>query len=299
MIAQRLLQSAGHRFNHIVHQCDRSLGRKLYHTTNPLSQALRGRGLTVLGQALKGFSGKRREGKCFYELQEKGCTQLPLLHDADLIRLVCKKFDVLIEDDRHSVARGAGPRELWENGQYGRDLIDPLRSIPEIRHLISDDIIEFFQDYLGTYVRVNRPNAFRNRHIPQQEIQALAETGAEIYANWWHFDNRQTAFFTCWIPLRDINIEDGPTHVLSPERSKKMVKAGYGGRSSYNIPADVLDDENHIQYLTGPAGSKLLFAPAICLHRAGIPQKNRFRDTALFYIEPALKRQSPNWRDKL
>lgn len=281
-----LIDSLTYRVGRVLHAADRRLGRIL--CANTLQFSFNVGGYLEERKARLDARPRLKAVRSRYadDLRRKGFCTLDPVHDRALISAIKAKFDVLIDDPAAAVPRG--PRDL--NGAYSRAISDPLRRIPDIKKLLSDDVAAFWRDYFGAHFRIAGVKAFRNCHVPDDLLNKF-----EVLSNRWHFDNEPIHRCDYWVPLTDVTAADGPTHIHTIDNSRRIVRMGFRGRSDYGLPLEVLEDQHQVALLTGQAGSKIMHRHPMTLHRAGVPAAGRYRDVVLFHIAPSPSPLLDDW----
>ena len=128
---------------------------------------------------------------------------------------------------------------------------------------------------------------WRNYHLPEH----LRVNRPDYYSATLHTDGCPVDFAKLFINLQDVELNHGPTFILSKKLSKDIIKIGYKDRSNYNKAKNKINqlETNPENLMTGKAGDGFYFNPACCLHRASIPEKGSFRDMLMIIAEPSLK----------
>lgn len=119
----------------------------------------------------------------------------------------------------------------------------------------------------------------------------------EFYAENWHCDTYVNNFFKIFINISDIKKTDGPTNILSKIETKKFVKFNnYSNRKSYIQNTN--DDDIFLN--VGNSGKVLICNTTQCLHRAGVPEKDSYRDLLIISVVaiPQLKQDIMYFGDK-
>ena len=219
------------------------------------------------------------------DFEEKGYVGLGRPYDESLIKGIKEKFQKLIEDDEHSVVSNE-----FEGKVYMRNLKSPETDIPEIENLLTEDIIKKLQEYYHGYFRVNRIQTWRNYGVSEE-----VDSRKELLSNRWHCDHRITYYTKLFVNLSDVTQEDGPFHVMSRKRTKELMDKGFKSRWDYNLDVNEMEDEKYVFRGIGEIGTAYIANPQLCLHRAGTPKENRYRDMLQFRFEPSDKPISKNW----
>ena len=147
---------------------------------------------------------------------------------------------------------------------------------PELMALLNDDVLGAVRQYYRSNFALYNVGAWRNFHVP------VIGPGEEALSNNWHTDSRRIDMLKVFILGSDADENSGPTHALTREWSREVVRRGFKHRRDYQVPVEVIEDPGHLVRLTGPAGTALLCNTNLCFHRAGVPAQGRQRDLIEF-----------------
>jgi len=167
------------------------------------------------------------------------------------------------------------------------------KNFQEIGKLLTDEIKELIQARYQSNFQVTHVMCWRNYHAPAQMLG-----GKEIFSNMWHCDHSNTAVEKLFVNLSDVGDDDGPFHIMPIDRTKEIIKMGYGHRRKYNLDTEILEDPKYVAKATGPAGSTLLCNTELCFHRADIPAKGHYRDLIQFKFIPSKEPLYDDWLDR-
>ena len=123
------------------------------------------------------------------------------------------------------------------------------------------------------------------------------DTNDEKYSNFFHTDGYTNDFFKIFINLQDVTKEHGPLEIVEKKYSKKFLKCINIDNNRRGIKVD--NDDNLKNYLyknQGNEGEILICDTTDLIHRAGVPNKNKYRDLIFleFVIIPQEKEDSRN-----
>ena len=166
--------------------------------------------------------------------------------------------------------------------------------MPSSSARLTDEIKDMLKGHYKGSFQVHHVLAWRNYHVPPAVIEEK-----KLFASNWHCDGRDTSRVTLFINLSDVTEDHGPLHVQSKQRTKELIKMGFGGRHNYKLPEDVIEDPNFVVKNIGPPGTSVLCNPQLCLHRAGIPGPNKIRDIMEFRFKPSNQPLDKDWIDKI
>lgn len=149
------------------------------------------------------------------------------------------------------------------------------------------------EGYYQSYFDIKYIEGWRNKHVPKS-----VENKSELFSNHWHCDNRSTEYLKLFIPLNNLTTDDGPFHIMSLQRTKQLMKSGFGSRDEYNLEDSLINDPNHVKKITGEVGMAYFGNPQMCLHRAGVPSEGHWRDMINFVFAPSKTPLNEDWFEK-
>lgn len=104
-----------------------------------------------------------------------------------------------------------------------------------------------------------------------------------IYANLWHIDSTFTTnCLKIFIPIKEIDISNGPLHYLDSRNSQKLISSGFPRMP--NLP---IEFEPYIGRVCGSKGDIFLVNPRTMLHKAGIPEIGKSRLQIMIQLNPS------------
>lgn len=220
-----------------------------------------------------------------FELQKNQFLLLPDFYDDLLIDDVRTQFDQLIENDNSSIQLS-----VVDGKCYSRHIMEPASNLPIVKKFINEKIIKILTDFYGRNFMVKQINCFRNYHVPLE-----ITSKHEMFADHWHCDRRNISEMKLFVCLRDVTEKDGPFHVQTLERTKQLMKLGFGTRDDYNLSKEDLEDPQFMKRGIGSSGTAYFANANLCLHKAGIPDDGHFRDLINFVFVPTDEPLSDNW----
>ena len=161
----------------------------------------------------------------------------------------------------------------------------------ELRELIKElfkknfsQVIEAFSKFYASRIIVSHIKIFTNHGFDERE-----NNNNQFFSERYHTDNYFFTYFKLFINLEDVNLKKGPLHFVPKLNTKNFLKISkYKNRHSYN--------ENNVENLiyknTGQKGQSLFVNTTQCVHRAGVPDKDKSRTILLFHLNaiPGSKR---------
>lgn len=272
--------------NFVGRKVDISTGRLFYGNTAGLKHNFEGeRDRTKNKVGLKILQDDSR----VKQWKDTGVLPLGMPYDKQLISTLQSKYNKMIEDDKYSFIK----RE--HNGKvYSRMLYMAFKNFKEVGELLTDEIKKLIQARYQSNFQVSHVIGWRNYHAPAEMLG-----GKEIFSNRWHCDHSNTSVEKLFVNLSDVGEDDGPFHIMPINRTKEILKMGYGHRRDYKISEDILEDPKHIVKATGDAGSALLCNTELCFHRADIPAEGHYRDLIQFKFVPSKEPLYDDWLDRI
>ena len=209
--------------------------------------------------------------------------------EKEIIEKIKNKFEKMIQDDEFSEIGSE-----YEGKTYMRSLKNPDKDIPEISHILTKEIIQTLETYYHGHFKVNRVESWRNYGVPNELVK-----NQEMFSNFWHCDNRRTDYTKLFINLSNITENDGPFHIVSKDRTKQLLKMGFGNRKNYKVSEEILEDENYVFKGIGEIGTAYLGNTEVCLHKAGTPIFGHQRDILQLRFEPAKSPIKEDWIENI
>lgn len=271
----------GKRVKHLYHRVDYAAGKKLFGNTIGVKNNFKG----SLKNAQGGSSIKDVNDPRINELRTKQYLVLNDHYDQKLIETIRAKYNERIENENTSYRSS-----IVDGKSYSSHITKPHNQINELSELITDEIKDLVKGYYQRDFEIRHIAAWRNKS-PPKEIEAKSE----LFSNHWHCDNRSTEFLKLFVPLIDLTEDDGPFHIMSQQRTKQVMKMGYGTRDDYNLDDKIINDPDEIKKITGKVGMAYFGNPQLCLHRAGVPANGHWRDMVDFVFAPSSNPLPDNW----
>ena len=97
----------------------------------------------------------------------------------------------------------------------------------------------------------------------------------ESYSSYFHCDGYLYTYFKILINLSDVDSNMGPMQIINKKNTKKNINIFKYSSRNYTKQKKI---NSEIFINTSPVGNGLLVSTPQCLHKAGIPKKNFYRD---------------------
>lgn len=262
------------------------IGRMLFKNTAGLMNNLEGK--KTESKIKKKLINAQNPDSTVIHFRDNGLTNLGSPFNDLLIKEIADKYNKMIEDDKFSIIRSQ-----YEGKVYSRMINRPHRLFPELKNLITPNLIKMIEQYYKIHFQIVDVTMWRTYHVPSE-----VTSKKEIFGNNWHCDGDNTTITTIFVNLTDVTEKDGPLHLVPSERTKELIKMGYKTRHNYNIPMEILEDQKYVLEHVGSKGSSIWVNTQHCLHRAGIPEEGRYRDMLQFRFIPSEKPLSSDWLEK-
>jgi len=268
-------------FTRNFNRVDDLAGKKLFGNTVGFKRNLAGSKELSKGKK----SNLENDNPLAFELQQNQFLLLPNFYDHSLIDDVKAQYDTLIENDDTSIQLS-----VVDGTCYSRHIMEPLSNLPILKKFINEKIIKILSDFYGRNFMIKQVNCFRNYHVPQEIVSKH-----EMFADHWHCDRRNISEIKLFVCLRDVTEKDGPFHVQTLERTKQLMKLGFGSRDNYNLSKDELENPQFMKSGIGSSGTVYFANANLCLHKAGIPDSGHFRDLINFIFVPVDEPLPHDW----
>ena len=215
--------------------------------------------------------------------------------DQVLMKQIKNEFESAIIDPKYSIypfddekIRAAYNHGGYEGSvrEYRRDIIDCSTAIPTITKLIhSIDFIKLIENTIGCKFEYDGIYGWRICHTPDEILQKF-----EVITNRFHFDGQFPYRFKIFIYLNDVTEKNGPFQHFSKFYSKFLLWKGFKEEfrtkaMTGNLPANIANSKHLIKHV-GSLGSMVLCATSFCLHRAGEPAFDYYRDILQICVIP-------------
>jgi hypothetical protein len=243
--------------------------------------------------------GRPHDADAHQSFRRLRCARLPAgAVDLSLVKSLHERFVKIVDDDAHAHNPFRTSPETFKAFNYGgltevpairRDIVDPLKSCPNVVEIFSRDLRETLENLLGAHFVVDEVEMWRNLHVPE-DIRKRFEGQNDR----WHFDNHQCDRLRLFVNLDDITIDDGPTEFFDHPTSAKLVRYGYqqARRSegeTGGIPPDVIAHHPGKRNCAGERGAAHALQTSFCLHRGRPRLPGHHRDLLAFTMQPALR----------
>ena len=209
-------------------------------------------------------------------LRSNGFLRISPQLPRNLLENIRSRLDERLKDEACSVNSPNGAT---------RFLINPTHEIPELKHLLSDRIVDQVCSYYGCALRVETVRVWRNHHVPSIDVDA-----DDRISNTFHNDNLGVTGLRIFVYLSDgVNKDTGAFRFHDKPDTKKIIRSlGYFHRNMLTqAMRRRLRDESTLKYFEGDLGDVCICNTQECLHGASIPGKGHFRDILQFEVYPA------------
>jgi len=263
-------------------------GKLFYKNTAGLQNNLQGSLTKLTTRKINRIDTHKVPDKIISDLKTNGYTNLSYPFDEVLVKQIQKEYNDAIENDEHSFIRTE-----YEGKVFSRIINSAWKTLPSSQKLVSEYIKNIVEQYFQGYFQVLDITAWRNLHIPREITEKK-----ELYASHWHCDGKNTAIITLFMNLKEVTEKDGPFMIQSRQRTKELIKNGFGSRHDYKLSLGVLEDPKHVVKHVGKAGATLIVNTEECFHRASHPDAEHFRDILQIRFIPSNEPLKDDWPDR-
>lgn len=208
-------------------------------------------------------------------LQEEGYCLLPPHEDKALLQRVEQKTMQAIEDPASSIA---SPNKAT------RFLLEPITHVPEMKHLLSEEIANVLLAYYQCAFRIESIRVWRNYHVPNAHPEK-----DDKFSNTFHHDNCPVNGLRVFILLTDkVSRETGAFRFHNKKVSQRIIRGfGYFHREklSKKMRKRLISPET-LSFFEGNVGDVCICNTQACLHAASIPKEGSYRDILQFEVYP-------------
>jgi len=265
--------AVGYFYRRGIWKADQYIGKLVYGNASGLGNNLIGR-------------QKLKKTQSISEFKQNGFQALGLPYEPSLIDKIISKYNQLIMDDSKTFVRSN------EGKVYMRSLSEPYKVIPELGELINEKVKNTIEGYYGRHFTVKRVSCWRNYHVSSDFMSGSKK---ELLSSRWHCDRLSIEKTKLFVNLTDVTEKDGPFHIQSIQRTKELIKKGFGSREDYKLSEKIVEDQEYVVKATGPSGSAVLANTETCYHKAGIPEPGRYRDIIQFVFVPSDEPLPSDW----
>lgn len=249
----------------IINKIDKIFGIIFFKNLNSLSYNLFNFFLRKNILNLKEIKNKKH----IYEFEKYGYSKL-------------NNFNIGSIDKLNSILKKQNPKKNQNNRfEYflDKEIIDLIKKIVNIdcNYLLKD-----LAEYYNSNIYLGHALITRNYNYNPED--------GESYSSYFHCDGYLNTYFKILVNLSSVTSEMGPIHVIDKIETKKNV--GLLKYSSRNLKKEDFI-KSKIFKNTSNIGDGLLINTTECLHKAGIPTSNNYRDM-LYLVFCAYPEKSKN-----
>ncbi len=219
--------------------------------------------------------------------RKQGMVGLGYPHSPELTQKIKEKILASMVDPAATLEQGHPPF------QKAHVLIQkPTERIPELRRLLTPEVVRIVEGYYGSHFRVATVRCWRNHHVPGIDTQA------NVFSNQWHNDQFDTNVVKYFVYFTDgITAQNGAFRAHGVPATRRIMRSfGFFRRSHiFGTARKLVEDTSTQQVMEGNVGFSFIANPTVCLHRAGIPALGRYRDIVQFTFLPADRPLSDRW----
>ena len=247
-----------------------------------MQQNLVGHAQLLTAKALGKRHPHPRDMRDIRNLEVVGATTLENLYEPELIDELSRATATWFESDESRT----GNAEL---DTYYRRIPDVAKNIPRVIDVVNPRVCRLISGYYRRDFRITNITCWRNYHVPP-----AVSSERELFSYRWHCDTGNVSKLTLFVMLTDTSNNHGPTHSLTKQRTRYLIRTGYRNRNRYHHSSQEMEEPPHVSKATGARGTALLLNATQCLHRASIPRAGNHRDMLSVGIEPILRRRTPS-----
>ncbi len=269
--------------NVLKYRTDVQIGKILFKNTAGFSPNIRG---ILTKNKLKNHQLKfKTKNKFSDKFKLNGNVLIGQPYDNSLIEKLSNEFNRIIDDTKLSSVRAQN-----EGIVYSKHILELISKIPDVKKLISKQIIDIFEQYYDSHFQILDVVGWRNLHVPDEIIEKT-----RLYSDDWHCDPHNITQTKLFVYLTDVTEDDGPFFTQSIQSTKELIQKGFGSRNNPKLSQKVMENPDYATKYTGPKGTSLVANTTVCLHKATIPKKGHYRDIIQFFISPSSTPLTYEW----
>lgn len=249
-----------------LYELDVKIGKRTFRDTTRFTEHIRGRYFLWRARMKSRAADPDGEGRRSWKI---GFRKLGRVASDEQMTAIREKLDAAFNS-------GTAYRYVFHDRLAHISIQRANETVPELMTLLTPQVLDAVRAYYRTGFQLYNVGAWRNYHVPR------IDEGEEPLSNNWHTDARRVDMLKVFVVATDVTEDDGPTHAITRQWTRKVIGMGFDHRRGYGIPVEKIEHPDHLVKLTGPAGTALLCNTNLCFHRAGLPGPGRVRDIIEF-----------------
>lgn len=191
----------------------------------------------------------------------------------------------IIEALQSAMSLADSPDSSVGMGGHHKDSVryirDPLAKVPEIRELLTRDLVQILRGWYKAEFEIQTVRMWRIQGVPEDEA------GLHHYGNLWHVDRHPVDLLKLFIQVSpDVKTNDSAFRLLSRADTVRVMRRGYISQAKILAPARRIIESGTILF-DNPPGTAAFVDTNRCLHRAGMPQTGTSRGMVQFMFRPS------------
>jgi len=147
----------------------------------------------------------------------------------------------------------------------------------ETKYLIREFLQNDIKNYIDEIKEYFNQNVFVTNVILKRNFYSEEAETTELYNNFYHNDAYVFTHFKLFVNLMDMSEDTGPTHVYSIAETKEIIKKSNSYKRNNLLDDSSINGIKPYKHM-GKKGECFFCFTSQCLHKAGIPHKENFRD---------------------
>ncbi len=186
-----------------------------------------------------------------------------------------KKIDLLFKDES---------KVVYSPNKTQIRVIDPVKSLPELKQLIPSKIYNYILNYYGTNFRVHDISVWRNLGL---KLNLKQRVSVDLMSNTLHNDNWPISSIRIFVYLsKETTKSSGAFKYIDAVKSKKLFRSlEYFHRDYMTINRKIYLN-NNVNYFEGSFGDIAIVNTQFCLHGSSVPNFGYHRDILQVVILP-------------
>jgi hypothetical protein len=186
-----------------------------------------------------------------------------------------KKIDILFKDKS---------KVVYSPNKTQIRVIDPVKSLPELKQLIPSKIYRYIRSYYGTNLRVYDISVWRNLG---QKLDLKQKVSVDLMSNTLHNDNWPISSIRIFVYLsKKTTKSSGAFKFIDAVKSKKLFRSLEYFHRDYMTLNRKIYLNNNVNYFEGSFGDIAIVNTQFCLHGSTVPNFGNHRDMLQIVILP-------------
>lgn len=232
--------------------------------------------------------------KTVSRLRSNEVVKLGQMYDESLLRSITSTYNDLLEEGTHKTVIREIDGEVYTEGLNNWEMdTDIFELIPELRELLTGDVLSLLEQYYGGYFVPKTFQIYRTHHIPPD----VGSNPEPVTGNTYHLDGHpidQVKLFVC---LNDIEPDETILKLVPTPVSKRAMRSvGYDAITDPAVDDNGFDRDETVKF-AGPFGNVAIANTTRNLHRGENPKPGEYRDILQIQFSSSTSPMPDDWSE--